>query len=105
MTRAELLDRRDVLLGRRVAEEITFGDVSTGAQDDLQRATDIARHMITQWGMSETLGLGTFEEVDRAAFLPGRGTRHGNTARRPRGRSMPRSAGSWTARTPGWWGR
>jgi cell division protease FtsH len=73
LTRAELLDRLDVLLGGRVAEEITFGDVSTGAQDDLQRATDIARHMITRWGMSETLGLGTFEEPDRAPFLPGHG--------------------------------
>lgn len=73
MTRAELLDRLDVLLGGRVAEEITFGDVSTGAQDDLQRATHIARHMITQWGMSETLGLGAFEEPDRAFFLPGQG--------------------------------
>jgi cell division protease FtsH len=73
LTRAELLDRLDVLLGGRVAEEITFGDVSTGAEDDLQRATDIARHMITRWGMSETLGLGVFEERDRAAFLPGRG--------------------------------
>jgi cell division protease FtsH len=74
LTRTELLDRLDVLLGGRVAEEITFGDVSTGAQDDLQRATDIARHMITRWGMSETLGLGTFEEPDRGVFLPGRGT-------------------------------
>jgi len=42
MTRAELLDRLDVLLGGRVAEELIFGDVSTGAQDDLQRATDMA---------------------------------------------------------------
>lgn len=46
MTRAELLDRLDVLVGGRVAEEIIFGDITTGAQDDLQRATDIARHMI-----------------------------------------------------------
>jgi len=74
MSRAELLDRLDVLLGGRVAEEVTFGDVSTGAQDDLLRATDIARHMITRWGMSETLGLGTFEEPDRGSFLPRRGT-------------------------------
>jgi cell division protease FtsH len=65
---AELLDRLDVLLGGRVAEEIVFGDVSTGAQDDLQRATDIARHMVTQYGMSETLGLATFEEP-RFAYL------------------------------------
>ena len=69
MTRAELFDRLDVLLGGRVAEELIFGDVSTGAQDDLRRATDIARHMITQYGMSETLGLATFEEPRQAQFL------------------------------------
>ncbi len=62
MTRAELLDRLDVLLGGRVAEEIIFGDVSTGAQDDLQKATKMARHMVAQYGMSERLGLATFEE-------------------------------------------
>src|SRR6185436_3735363 len=69
MTRTELLDRLDVLLGGRVAEEIIFGDVSTGAQDDLQRATDLARHMITRYGMSETLGLATFEAPRQALFL------------------------------------
>ena len=69
MTRAELLDRLDVLLGGRTAEEIIFGDVSTGAQDDLQRATDLARHMITRYGMSETLGLATFEAPRQALFL------------------------------------
>ena len=69
MTRAELFDRLDVLLGGRVAEELIFGDVSTGAHDDLRRATDIARHMITQYGMSETLGLATFEEPRQAQFL------------------------------------
>jgi cell division protease FtsH len=69
MTRAELLDRLDVLLGGRTAEEIVFGDVSTGAQDDLQRATDLARHMITRYGMSEALGLATFEAPRQALFL------------------------------------
>ena len=69
MTRAELLDRLDVLLGGRVAEELIFGDVSTGAQDDLQRATDIARHMITRYGMGEALGLAAFEPP-RPTFLP-----------------------------------
>jgi cell division protease FtsH len=69
MTRAELHDRLDVLLGGRVAEEVVFGDVSTGAQDDLQRATDIARHMITRYGMGEALGLATFESP-RPLFLP-----------------------------------
>jgi cell division protease FtsH len=70
MTRAELDDRLDVLLGGRVAEELMFGDVSTGASDDLRRATDIARHMITQYGMSQTLGLATFEAPRQAQFLP-----------------------------------
>jgi cell division protease FtsH len=70
MTRAELLDRLDVLLGGRVAEELIFGDVSTGAQDDLQRATDIARHMITRYGMGEAIGLATFESPRQAMFLP-----------------------------------
>jgi len=69
MTRAELADRLDVLLGGRVAEELVFSDVSTGASDDLRRATDIARHMITRYGMSETLGLVTFEEPRQALFL------------------------------------
>ena len=61
LKRSELLDRLDVLLGGRVAEEIVFGDISTGAQNDLQRATDMARHMITQYGMSERLGHVTFD--------------------------------------------
>ena len=69
LKKTELLDRLDVLLGGRVAEEIVFGDVSTGARDDLQRATDMARHMVTQYGMSEHLGLATFEEPRTAAFL------------------------------------
>jgi cell division protease FtsH len=69
MTRAELLDRLDVLLGGRTAEELIFDDVSTGAQDDLQRATDLARHMITRYGMSEALGLATFEAPRQALFL------------------------------------
>jgi cell division protease FtsH len=71
MTRAELLDRLDVLLGGRVAEEIVFGDVSTGAHDDLQRASDLVRHMVTQYGMSDELGLGTFERPRTALYLNG----------------------------------
>ena len=69
MTRAELLDRLDLLLGGRTAEEMVFGDVSTGAQDDLQRATDLVRHMITRYGMSAALGLATFEAPRQALFL------------------------------------
>ena len=69
LTRTELLDRIDVLLGGRVAEEIAFGEVSTGSEDDLQRATDLARDMVTRYGMSESLGLAAFEEPRRALFL------------------------------------
>ena len=69
MTRSELLARIDVLLGGRSAEEIIFGDVSTGAQNDLQRATEIARTMVTQFGMSEKLGLASLEGPHRATFL------------------------------------
>ena len=74
LKKAELLDRLDVFLGGRVAEELVFGDISTGAQNDLQMATDMARHMITQYGMSERLGLATFEEA-RAPFLNSCGRR------------------------------
>ncbi len=70
MTRSELLDRLAVLMGGRVAEELVFGEISTGAQNDLQRATDIARSMVTEYGMSERLGLVTYERERRPMFLP-----------------------------------
>jgi cell division protease FtsH len=71
MTKEELLDRLSVLLGGRVAEEIIFGDISTGAQNDLQRATDIARSMVAEYGMSEKLGLVTYTREKRPLFLEG----------------------------------
>src|SRR6266545_861413 len=70
LTRSELLARVYVLLGGRVAEEMIFGDVSTGAQNDLQRATEIARTMVTQFGMSEKLGLVSLEGPRTPMFLP-----------------------------------
>ena len=69
MTRTELLNQLAVLLGGRSAEEIALGEVSTGAQNDLQRATDIARAMVTQFGMSEAMGAISYEGSRRAAFL------------------------------------
>jgi len=69
LKRSELLDRLDVLLGGRVAEELVFGDISTGAQNDLQRATDMARHMITQYGMSERMGHVTFDGSSPGMYL------------------------------------
>ncbi|MDW7979593.1 MAG: ATP-dependent zinc metalloprotease FtsH [Verrucomicrobiales bacterium] len=57
LTRSELLDRLRSLLGGRAAEEVVFGEVSTGAQNDLERATAIARQMVALWGMSDRIGL------------------------------------------------
>jgi cell division protease FtsH len=70
MTRTELLDRLAVLLGGRVAEEIKFNEISTGAHNDLQRATDIATSMVKEYGMSEKLGYVTFEKEKRPLFIP-----------------------------------
>ena len=70
MTKSELLDRLAVLLGGRVAEEIVFGEISTGAHNDLQRATDIATSMVKEYGMSERLGYVTFEKENKPFFLP-----------------------------------
>ena len=58
-----------VAMGGRVAEEITFGDITSGASDDLQRATGIARKMVTEWGMSEALGPRTFGHRQEMVFL------------------------------------
>jgi len=56
MSRKELISRMKVLLGGRVAEETVFEEISTGAQNDLEKVTDIARSMVTEYGMSEKLG-------------------------------------------------
>jgi cell division protease FtsH len=69
MQRKDLLSQLAVLLGGRTAEEIALGEISTGAQNDLQRATDIARAMVTEWGMSETLGAINYDGHKRSKFL------------------------------------
>ena len=69
LTRADLLNQLSVLLGGRSAEEIAFGEITTGAQNDLQRATDIARAMVTEFGMSEALGAVNYNGHRRAQFL------------------------------------
>ncbi|BCU06389.1 ATP-dependent zinc metalloprotease FtsH [Allochromatium tepidum] len=68
MTRADLEHKIAVLLGGRAAEKLVFGEISTGAADDLARATDIARDMITRYGMDEDLGYIAFE-AQRPRFL------------------------------------
>ena len=65
LTRPELLDRIAVLLGGRVAEEIVFGEISTGAQNDLSRVTDIARSMVMEYGMSDALGPLSYDSRQR----------------------------------------
>ncbi len=69
-TQEELLDRITVLLGGRAAEALMFQDISTGAQDDLQKASDLARRMVTAFGMSEQLGPYTVESEPQPVFLP-----------------------------------
>ena len=68
MTKAKLTDLVCELLGGRVAEELVIKDVSTGASNDLQRVTEIARKMVTEWGMSERVGLVTYQ-ADNPIFL------------------------------------
>ena len=70
MTQAELESRIQVLLAGTLSEELVFNDVSTGAQNDLERATEIARSMVMEYGMSR-LGRVNFRESNRAAFLAG----------------------------------
>ena len=68
-TTEELFAQIVVLLGGRVAEEIVFGDVTTGASNDLERATDLARKMVMKYGMSEKVGLITYGKDDENVFL------------------------------------
>ena len=69
LTRSELEGKIAVLLGGRVAEELVFGEASTGAADDLQKATNIAKRMIKDYGMSEKLGAVALDQAPQPAFL------------------------------------
>src|SRR5207302_872268 len=69
MTRRDLHSQLAVLLGGRTAEEIALDEISTGAQNDLQRATDIARAMVTEFGMSDEIGAINYDGNKRAKFL------------------------------------
>jgi cell division protease FtsH len=88
MTRGDLLSQLAVLLGGRSAEEIALGEISTGAQNDLMRATDIARAMVTEFGMSDALGVVSYNgHPKRSVFLdvanmPERGVYAEETAQR-----------------------
>lgn len=69
MTKSELKDKIAVLLGGRAAEELVYQEVSTGAQDDLLKATDIAKSMVKSYGMSDKLGQVSFETARQPLFL------------------------------------
>jgi len=69
MSRTDLKSELAVLLGGRSAEEIAFGEISTGARNDLQRATDIARAMVTEYGMSEALGAVNYDGQRGTKFI------------------------------------
>ena len=79
MTAEELKNKMVVLLGGRAAERIVFGHLSTGAADDLQKVTDIARSMVTRYGMSERLGNVAYEKPGRNFLgVPEAGRAHGD---------------------------
>jgi cell division protease FtsH len=69
MTKSELENKVAVLLGGRIAEELIFGEASTGAQNDLVKATDIAKSMVKAYGMSEKVGLMTLERERQPQFI------------------------------------
>jgi cell division protease FtsH len=69
MTRSQLMDQIVMLLGGRVAEDLVLKEISTGAQNDLERATSLVRRMITEFGMSEELGPLTFGRKQEQVFL------------------------------------
>lgn len=69
ISKSEILDRMAMALGGRAAEEITFGEITSGAYDDLERTTGMARRMVTEWGMSDKLGPLTFGQKQDEVFL------------------------------------
>jgi len=75
-SRTYLLNRIAIMLGGRVAEQVALQDVTSGAQDDLKKATQLARRMVCQWGMSERLGAVTFRQGEEHVFLGREMTEH-----------------------------
>jgi cell division protease FtsH len=69
ISRDELMDEIAGIMGGRVAEEIVFGDITSGAENDIQKATQMARRMVTQWGMSEKLGTVAMGHREELVFL------------------------------------
>ena len=95
-TRADLLSQLAVLLGGRTAEEIALGEISTGAQNDLMRATDIARAMVMEFGMSDAIGPVNYNGHKRARCSSKRRAARARacTPSRRRSRSTPKCTAS-----------
>jgi cell division protease FtsH len=75
-TREQLQDRIAVCMGGRIAEELTFSQITTGAQNDIEQATEMARKMVCEWGMSDSLGPLTYGKKEEAIFLGKEFNRH-----------------------------
>ena len=103
-SKTEFEDKIAGLLGGNAAERVVFGDITTGAANDIEKATDIARRMVTEFGMSERLGPLSFGKRDELVFL-GReiGEQRNYSRRRSRRRSTRRSGRSSTGRTSERW--
>ena len=69
MTRSKMLNEIMVSLGGRIAEEIIFGDITTGASSDIKKATQMARRMVTRYGMSENIGVINYDDDDDEVFI------------------------------------
>ncbi|MEK7772490.1 MAG: ATP-dependent zinc metalloprotease FtsH, partial [Pseudomonadota bacterium] len=78
MEREEILQRISVMFGGRIAEEVFMKQMTTGASNDFERATDLARQMVTQWGMSDKLGPMVYGENEGEVFLGRSVTTHKN---------------------------
>ena len=98
-TRHELLDQMAYAMGGRAAEEIVFHDPSTGASNDIQKATDTARKMVTDYGMSAVIGSVKLGGEDTEPFLGGAALRHATTPTRPRRRLTLRFVPCWSRHT------
>ena len=101
LTEEELLGKIDVLLGGRASEQLFFGEISTGASNDIARATEIARKMISDYGMSDKFENVVLSSQRSPVFLPGesRLRRSGNIPNRPSSTLTRRSPGSLRAGT------
>jgi cell division protease FtsH len=75
-TKEQLEDRIAVCMGGRIAEELTFREITTGSQNDIEQATEMARKMVCEWGMSDTLGPLTYGKKEEAIFLGKEFNRH-----------------------------